>query len=284
MVTPKPGIYPHVPFDEYLAWDALNASTMKHVGKSPAHAKVEIDYPRPPTKDTDAGDAAHCGLLEPERLHADFAVRPTGIDRRTKEGKATWAKFVAENEGKTIIETREHWDMILGMREAGKRHPVFAELVANAKHREVSIVWEDESTGLLCKARPDLLTTYKGWTVCGDLKTTRDARPWSFARDVASYGYHNSAAHYLDGLAALAPRERRHMIAAVEKARPFAIRIYELTDSSIEQGRQENRVRMATWAECLKTGIYPAYSEEIEPLEIPAYAMNYDIWVNEEVA
>ena len=54
-----------------------------------------------PQKETPAliiGSAAHCAVFEPAEFGKRYAVAPH-CDRRTKEGKETWANFLEHSQG-----------------------------------------------------------------------------------------------------------------------------------------------------------------------------------------
>ena len=81
-------------------------------------------------------------------------------------------------------------------------------------------LWERE--GRLCKARLDLLRSWRGVPTVVDLKSTsRGAKREDFARQAADFGYHISAAWYLEGLNALSPLSRQFVWLAVESSAPY---------------------------------------------------------------
>ena len=109
---------------------------------------------------------------------------------------------------------------------------------------------------------------YAGWTWIVDLKSTAyDAGLRGVGRAVESYGYYLQSAFYLDGLAALAPRERRFAFVVVEKAPPYAIAVYEPDTVLDELGREEYRRHLLTWKQCMRSGVWPGYPDEIQTLE-----------------
>ena len=87
---------------EYRSREGISSSDLKKIMKSPAHYKYWKDNPQEDTPALLFGRAAHKYILETYDFYNEFAVAPN-CDRRTKEGKETWNKFVAESEGKDII-------------------------------------------------------------------------------------------------------------------------------------------------------------------------------------
>jgi hypothetical protein len=63
----RPGVYPGVPFRDYIALDAVSSTLLKAMRRSPAHALAKRDEPQW----SDAlmlGDATHLMTLQPERF------------------------------------------------------------------------------------------------------------------------------------------------------------------------------------------------------------------------
>jgi exodeoxyribonuclease VIII len=152
--TPEPGIYTGIPFDEYLQWDAVNNTMLRIIEKqSPAHAKAYKDNPPEPTPAFRFGQGLHCLALEPDKFDDRYAIAPA-VDKRTKEGKATWAAFMDGMDGKEVF-TPEDFAKMEFIAEAIKKQAIHRFIQRG--EAEVCIVWEDKKTGLLCKARIDYL-------------------------------------------------------------------------------------------------------------------------------
>ena len=132
-------------------------------------------------------------------------------------------------------------------------------------------MWKDPETGLMCKGRIDLLTTYEGDQVVCDLKSTRDASPHSFARDMALYGYFRSLAWYQLGLAVLTGEEFMCALVAVEKQPPYATVVYELDDRSVAIGQRHMRNVLTDYAKAVADDYWPGYGEGLVPLGLPAW-------------
>lgn len=268
---PRPGIYTGVPYEDYAAWDAANSSTLREFDRSPAHALEHILRPQPETPATLFGHALHTGILEPDLLERRF-VRAIKVDRRTKVGKEAWAAFLIEAAGRTPLSAGE-WDDCLAMRDAVWSAGPVADLLKDGL-KEVCLVWIDAETGLACKARLDHLGHVFGWSFIVDVKSAADGSEGAFSRAVARYGYHEQAAFYLDGAAALAPRARRFLHLVAEKERPFCSAFYELDDQALEQGRRNARRHLRAYAACKASGVWPGYPDGITPLSIPRWAVS----------
>ena len=265
---PKPGLYENVPEHSYRQWDAVNQSTLWTFRRSAAHARHAFLHPSSsPT--TDLGSAIHAVLLEPQKLEDRYAVRPPGIDARTKEGKIALAAFKDANAGKVILGQRSDFDTLRGVRDAVLDHPVALELLTAPGFTEASFRWDDGEVA--CKGRADRIVEFAGDEVVVDVKSTADASPRAMARSFEQYGYALQAAFYLDGLDALEPAARRFIVIAVEKEPPYGIAIYEPDLVWLDYGRTLYRAYLAQWAQCRKNGTWPSYPTSVGVLEAPQW-------------
>jgi len=271
----KPGIYEKLGNAEYHSSSALSRSGVTTLcRRSPLHFWAAHQDPhRKPVEETPAlrlGSAVHAYVLEPEVWESDYAVAPR-CDRRTKEGKATWASFVEESEGKTVLK-REEGAQAVAIGEAVLKHDLARSLVRGGAS-EVSVFWEDEETGILCRCRPDHLPP-SGQVV--DLKTTLDASS-AFEKSAYNFGYHHQAAWYLYGCRAAGIDCRDFIFVAVEKTYPYAVAIYRASNSLIALGREEVRYAIKYYARCLESGKWPGYMDEggtgIRSLGPPSWAL-----------
>lgn len=284
--APKPGIYRDVPFDEYASWDAVNSHVLNGLARTPAHVYHEMTHGGlEPSRSLELGWLVHQAVLEP----AEFAKFGEGVvvapklDRRTKAGREAWGRFLTEHEGQTIVEASD-WEKLDAQRrkvEAIRNtllaHPSAGEYFASKGANEVSIVWVDASTGVICKARIDRVGYLGEWPIVGDLKTSRDAGRRPFERAVHSYGYHVQAQHYLAGLQTLAPIAdgapfRRFCFFVVETEAPFCPVVYELDESALVEAEQLRQRYLRTWRSCVESGRWPGYPEGVDLITLPAYA------------
>jgi len=138
----------------------------------------------------------------------------------------------------SMPDTRFHkvsdYDMIMSMAQSLRHHPVARDLYANAT-LEMSGYLKTEDYGLV-KIRPDV----KKGTMMADLKTCIDASEKGFGRAVVNFGYHTSAAFYLDIGSAIDGIDYTdwHWI-CVEKTAPYLVAIYQPDAEMIERGREK---------------------------------------------
>jgi len=249
-----------LPAAEYHAIDALSASALKEIRKSPAHYWAwKHNQSR---KESDAmrfGTAVHCSVLEPGRFASEYIVCPR-FDVRTTAGKEAKKEWEANNKGKTLIES-EDMEAVKQCTRSILSHPIVGPLLFKGKS-EVSLFGQDDDTGVDMKARLDYLTD----DLILDVKTTDDASPKGFERTVALYGYDIQAAHYLE-----MSQRKRFLFIAIEKVAPYAVGVYELDDELLEFARIERRARINLYASCKEMDSWPAYPQVINKISLPSW-------------
>lgn len=284
------GIYSGISNDEYHGGAGISKSGLDLIyEKSPAHYWSKyLDPNREPRKETDAlkiGQALHTAILEPHEFSSRYIVIPEDAPRRpsitqlnakkpsddTVYAIGWWSDFDAAHEGAVILKADE-FDMVQKVAVNAHRHPV-ARNIFSVGAAEQSVFWADPETGVLCKCRPDWLVDPNPNYAILDLKSALDASPNGFQRAAYNYGYHRAAAWYLDGVeAATGLRPDVFMFLAVEKEPPYATAFYYADDDMIAVGRRENREALVAYAECLNSGKWPGYADQLIPLGLPRWA------------
>jgi hypothetical protein len=268
----KTGIKKNLSNDEYHQGEGISKSGLDLIAQSPLHYWAKyLDPNRESQEPTPAlllGTAIHTSVLEPERFATGYRVAPK-VDRRTKDGKAAWEGFQAECAANNATPISfDDYEICRRIADQVRSHPTAQTLFAKGA-AEQSAFWVDDETGVLCKCRPDWLTSQ----MIVDLKSARDASPGAFQRAAWSYRYHVQAAWYLDGVAAATGKPRDAFIfAAFEKEPPFACAFYYADETMIEAGRQEYRRLLRVYADCLNSGRWPGYPIELQALTLPAWA------------
>lgn len=247
---------------EYHRNPAIGSTDLRRFKRSPAHFVAGRSESSEPTKALVIGDAAHACILEPERFIREYIF--VDVDRRTKAGKERAEEI--ERQGVRILST-DDGAMISAMRDSVMEHPAARRLLESRTDVERSIFWTD-TTGIECKARPDVLTP----GLCVDLKTCEDASDQAFARSIATYGYALQAAHYMAGCHYDGSEVEDFVFICVEKAPPFAVAVYVIDRDDLISAEHERIGLLGRMAECAASGRYPAYSERIETIGLPAWA------------
>lgn len=252
--------------DEYHRADAINASGLSLVSQSPLHywyhrigpgrGVVQSD----PAKDFGTGFHA---LMESEEK---FLGRYTKTDV-ARRGTKAWEEAEMAAGGRELIKA-EDWDALFQMRDAVRAHPRALPLIAGNGERffEETFFWERD--GHACKARADVFAPSLAIV---DYKSTTDASPSGFLRQAWNLGYYRSAAWYVDGVHAVTGDLVPYVFIAIEKKPPFAVGVYFATPEMLAIGREEVARDFERLIECKRTGKYPGYSSEIEPLGLPPW-------------
>lgn len=253
-----PGIYDDVSNTDYHADPALGSTSLKTLAtRTPAHWQYEREHPV--HKDVyDIGTLAHSLILEGDESAVEV------IDVPDKRGKKWTDPADDARAGGKIPVTTAEWSGIVAMRDAVMRHDVARQ--AFTGHRpEVSVFWEEE-TGMY-KCRPDALHQ----DLIVDLKTTINADPREFGRTAHGLGYHQSAAHYIDGMKAATGDTLPFVFVLVEKTAPYLVSVVELDEEALDYGRRLNERAKRIYAACAEANLWPGY-ESSGAISLPKYA------------
>lgn len=105
-----------------------------------------------------------------------------------------------------------------------------------------------------------------------DLKTTEDARPEAFMREIEKYRYDVQAALYTDIHTAAVGPVRGFVFVAVEKKAPHAIRAFFASPNMIRVGRHKYQQNLQMIAKCIDSGEWPSYPVTVEAISLPEWA------------
>ena len=231
-------IYRNIARSDYDLLPGAHWSTLKDgLGHTAAHIEAAMRG----RKDSQAmkfGRAYHHWILQPV-LKGSWKV--------AKGATTTLFDCLTDQE-------REHLDaMELAIRSLGLRQ---------IENQETAITWE--IGGVSCRGLID--GTIDGLLM--DLKSTRDASPDAFAKEILRMKYHAQLAFYYDGMLKNDYKfdEQMVQIVAGEKAPPYSAGCYTLDQSWLDLGRTVYENALAILA--AKTG--PNYG--IHRLELPEWA------------
>lgn len=252
----------------YWTHPGVSQSQLRDFARSPMHYHARHVARTAEVAETAAmrfGTALHTAVLEPDVYASRYVTRTW--DARTKEGKA--ARDAATARGLIALDDDDA-DKIASMVASLTAHPLASRILASRTHVEHPIAWECPTTGAACKGRPDAHVTIDGRSALVDVKTTEDASPASFARSIATYAYHIQAAHYLAGWCEVMAPVDAFVFIAIEKSAPYAVGVYELSESTLATG-DERRIDLLTrLAECRTADRWPGY--EAQTIDLPAWA------------
>ena len=210
--------------EDYHARPEISSSDVKAVAsKSLAHWKGKV------WKDSSAfalGSAVHALVLEAEK---NLVIRGPE-DRRGNKWKVD--KLAADIDGKILL-TEGDYDLAQAIAAPLINHEVVKGFISQPDFvAEGSFFATDPVTNVKIKCRPDGFVPSSG--VVFDIKTTRDASPDGFPREIRSYNYDLQAAFYLRCLRAAGYDANTFIFVCVEKEAPYAVCLHALTDRYLE--------------------------------------------------
>jgi hypothetical protein len=269
----KPGLYPDVDEAAYHQ-DPVVGGSLSSTGarrllppSCPAKFRYAADHPPEPSDEFDIGHAAH-------RL-----VLGVGPELHLIEHEK-WNTNVAKKE---VADTREagavplkpqQYAQVNAMADALKSHKLAMKLLRSGKP-EQTLVWQDKRTGVMLRARLDVLPDARPGKrlIVPDYKTAAKADDASMQKAIAEYGYHIQGHWYTDGVTelGLAPDEVWFVLVVQEKTPPYLVNVVSPTESSMFIGGEWAQHAIDIYKQCTETGIWPGYSQEITHLELPIW-------------
>lgn len=186
----------------YFRLKSINQSQLKQFLKNPADwAYHRLNDDHKPTDAMKFGTAFHAYLLGT----SDVVSLPEGESFRSKDNQ----KWRADQlEAGNIIVSYNDMQLLKRMKEGIEQtslmpeYPDYMEIIEQGT-KEQCIEWKDRQTGLMLKAKPDLIPAGTDYLV--DLKTAQKADAESFAKEVINYGYHIQTVFYRAAVAACKP-------------------------------------------------------------------------------
>lgn len=189
------------------------------------------------------------------------------------------SNFIAQSKGKRIVSQNDLKTLYKVLANAKRREAL--QLLLSSGIPEVTIFWTDKETGLLLKARIDLLTITTNRIVPSDIKTCLNAQELAFAKDAGNKNYHIQEAMYVEGLnivlSPILPNQIEDFVfIACEKERGCEINEVVLGPASKEKARSDFRKclnRIKSYYDSLNSGtpIYTGYDQGFKSAEMPIY-------------
>jgi hypothetical protein len=258
------------PDDVYRAAPEVSQSMLKLLRRSPAHLQASLtEPPKPSTEAQILGNITDYALLEPFKFKDSYHVRPEGMKFTTTEGKA----WKAAHSDRPIIYPEDEL-AIKSMIESVLSHKIAGRIIEQG-FSQPAVFCHERITGVLRKGRLDklLLDTAKR-PVIADLKTCENGSPRMFANAVAKFWYHCQGAYYSDILRDLIGESPFFPFISIEKTPPYACTVYQLDSDSMDAGRKQYQADLELFARCRDSGIWPSYSNEIETIRLPKWALD----------
>lgn len=232
------GIYDNIPEEEYHALPYLGSTFVKAFSQNPLKAKTQ---PFKGSPAAELGSAIHKYSLEGKAaFDKDYFVMqeiacPAGQNPKGWKSTNAYKDQVAlaglEADGRIILAS-DQWDIIQGADKSLRSHDL-SKIMLNRGVNEISIIWKDEASQLMCKARLD--DYFDG--IPADLKTSNDIS-W-FHRDIYNRGYHLQAAHYVNGCIARNLPVRYFCFTAVQTTETYPVRVGYIQPDKLEAAKTE---------------------------------------------
>ena len=261
------GLWKCTDLEYFSDYSAVSNSMLTAVAKSPAlyhGVYVTKTIKNEPSDAMRRGSAFHKAMEYFNRPNVPYIICPN-VDRRTKDGKATYAaaEEVATSENLPLV-MRDEADAIEEMVASVATHPVASTLLKHTLHREVGLRWHDPETGILCKAKPDLISACEigGFRVVVDYKSALDPYPEAFPKSLANFAYHRQAAHYLAGARAVLNQPFAWALVVVGSEPPHETFVYDINPDDLARGERERSRHLARLNWCI----------------------DHDVWVHPETA
>lgn len=263
---------------------------------SPAHLWWQRKNPRTPTEAMRFGSAFHTYMLEPDQFteRHPIAAQCSAILKSGKNAGNHCSNDATYMDGKvgycgthktpaaTPLQgaiSREDYEAIEKMAAAIHAQPSAALVMQKADaedDEEVAVITEREVDGhrFLCKGKLDLWRP-RSLNAIADIKTTTNASPDAFQKEIENHGYHRQAAFYFDLAEAIGTPVELFIIIAIEKAAPYGCACYTLSRGSatVEIGRDENRRLIDLYARCDRQRYWPSYPEAFNEISLTPAAI-----------
>jgi len=253
-----------IPNNQYHGSDELSRSAAwSLLTQCLQRVKYDKENPGEPTPALIIGDAFHTATLEPARFETDFDVKPEQIDGKsplTNHYKEIFAEMESEEPHVTWLK-RSDYQMVTEMAASALEHPLLKEHLSRTE-TIIEGTGYFECEGAKCKVRPDIYSPGAGVVI--DLKSTLDASEHGFAKSVRQYGYHFQSAWYLQGLKLAGEKPNTFIFLAVEKTAPYLTAAYKVSAEEIERQTNTMYRACAQWAECVQSGEYGGYSDDVQ--------------------
>ena len=252
--NPEPGVYDGFSNIEYFKINAISRSTLLTWKKEPMHLMKPNDW----TPSKLFGFQMHAYLLESRNFKDNFAIFEG--EKRSKEQKAYYQELVEKCGGEQFIirdTGRYPLQMLKDMKAAFDLpvNQIYKQLVSDKNNpSELTMIWRDDVTGLMCKSRTDKFHLKRRWIV--DYKTADDISLDQMRYVIErKYRYDLQAAHYMNGAKALGLDPQGFVIVAQEKSEPYIIKSFLISSNIIGNASYELSELMVGYANWLNQDV-----------------------------
>ena len=247
--------------EQYHASEGLSASGLKYLAKTPRHYQMSKLNPKKETASQRLGTLEHMALLEHDRFHSK--VKCIDGSRNSNAVKEAVAK--AESEGFYVCKTEEFKraeDIAKGVLETSSL--IKSLLTGGVAEKTMRA----EYKGVTLKCRTDY---FKDTPVIVDIKTFTDLSVSNVERQIFKMKYHWQSYFYLKVLELSTGIKTTNFVHVFVDVDAHCGLSYVLDDAALEKAGQEVEPLIEKYIECEKSGIWPAYPDQIINCSLPHY-------------
>lgn len=248
---------------EFIQNRPLSYSSIKEFAKSPRHYVHYALAKREPSKAMDLGSLIHCLIMYPSKFNNMFIVSPN-VDRRTKEGKATWEEFISTSNGKIVV-TEEELSEAMLMTDSVMSSKIIKQTVTDCNSFEQEFRYD--ISGLPFRGFVDGV---KEGEYILEIKTMNDASPSNVTREFYNRKYHIQAGLY--NLVHKLPV--KYLI--VETKAPYNYMLVDATDRYIKKGQEELMDLVDKFSVCMDLD---AFNAGYGFMEFDEFSIDLPSWV-----
>jgi exodeoxyribonuclease VIII len=242
--------------DAFLKERPLSYSSLKQFRRSPKHYIYYLTQPRIETDALLLGQAIDILALTPDRFPQKFIVAPE-INKRTNEGKREWELLIANAiENKQTVISQEMAETAKRCVESLYSVDVSRQLLENRINTQSKLDWTDKENQLPLTGRIDFESTVWDDHFIVDLKSTHNADPVDFHRDIFKYDYQIQAAMYVTAYARTKFQFPSYIILAVETVEPYNVSVNFVESATIEEAKRELEATLKAFRFCMDNNLF----------------------------
>lgn len=265
--------------EDYLRSQGIGSSSLAYILPPYSPLDYVTNLVRPyftGNSGSNLGTIIHSALLEPKTFGSLYAVEPEKIDKRTKAGKEQAKAFADDAKGKTVISYQDN-EVLQSILNYAYAHSQLKEILSDGAAEvtgfaRVAKHLTDSGEGILCKSREDWLCD-DGYIY--DIKTT-SMMPTddNIQKIILKYNYHFKAVHHLEVMRRCGVNAKGFAWIFISTHLPVKHIVIRKMGSAMHSFAYNMwREAIDTVAQCENTQIWPSYSESVQEIELPDWAI-----------
>lgn len=201
------------------------------------------------------GRAFHDIILQPDLFSKQFVIKPEFHGAGSRVESEKWDHLHRDKDVLTLKE----YAQVIGMKNSVFKHPKASKLLSSGI-AEKTFYFTEPMTGAKCKIRPDFISDMN---FVVDLKSTEDASEYGMKKSIRKFRYDVQNAFYMDGLESNGISPKGFIFIFVEKTAPYLVNLCVLSNDLIEHGRNTYQEDLFTYVNCLESGEWGGYGDDI---------------------